>query len=174
MIIKWFKRVIAGIKMLFITETSTIKENNDTTNTISGGIVPQDTLGDGIQQEAKWFTRENNLVAEFYGEPPIVYEADMITIVKEHQYGYIPKPGEIVMREPEELFADDVDLVPNIDRLKPKTNTVDYAEAYNNFESRWAEIKRKVREEDIDGLIKDSDMNVVIKKSESENNNTNS
>jgi hypothetical protein len=157
MVVNWFKRFIAGIRMLFITETSAIKQTNDTnnSNSITGGIIPQDALGDGIQQEAKWFKRKNDLVSEFYGEEPIVYESDMTTIKKENQYGYVPKPGEIVYQEPDELLADDVELVVGIDKVKPITTNAEYLKAGADFEARWAEIKRKVREEeDFDGIIK--------------------
>lgn len=160
MIKKWFKNIVVYFKLLFINnnKVDTI-QSNQSNSIISNTNTNNNILTGGIEQEAKIFQRENDLVKEGeWGYGPIVYEADMITIKKESQYGYNDEEHNYK----EELLVDDVDLLDGVitnKTYKPKisNNTVEYLEGRKiAFDKRWEEIKKQVREDDtIDGIIKE-------------------
>ncbi len=123
-------------------------------------LVEIDKIG-GVEKQEAIFTKKNNLVKEFVGLPPIVYESDGITIKKESQYGYIGDTDNMIKKlEFEDRLLDDVDFVElkdipnnNIDISK----NVDYLTEMQKFEERWNKIKEAVRTEDsgFDGVIKE-------------------
>lgn len=100
---------------------------------------------------------------EFSGEEPVVYSSDMTTIVKQEQYGYV---GSDMVREPEELLADDVDLLPAAYTTRTeKPKSIEFLDAKQQFDARWERIKAAARAEkqedvefdgaEIDGVIKE-------------------
>lgn len=132
------------------------------------GAKAVELMSGGVHKEDKYFKRENNLVEEFSGNAPIVYEADMRTIVKQNQYGYEREQTLAEIEEyKEELLADDVDLVAGIDvTTLSTTNRANYSTSKEDFEARWKDIKRQARQEKpeneidgetdyIDGIIKE-------------------
>lgn len=149
------KRIITYFRLLFMPTVPIDKSNEETTNTILSPIT-QDKLVDGVQKESTWFARANNLIQEFQGEPPIVYEADMVTVKASSQYGYT---GDSTI-EKEELLMNDVELLKKREDFATpdleKSITTNFGTDNDYFKERWEEIKRKLREDDtVDGVIKE-------------------
>lgn len=165
MIKKWLNGLILWIKVTLVIKKQEIIPQKDEIIASTGSDILEtakvvDILSGGIHKEDQFFKRENNLIQEFVGDPPIVYESDMRTIRKQSQYGYV---GDNAINEPEELLKDDIDLLQ--DKLEPgqtlarpvefMLNTTDYGTKADNFEGRWNRIKQLAREEDsdVDGVI---------------------
>lgn len=168
---KWLKDLAIWFKLLFITKQQEIieqkKEIISTGNDILDGTKIMDALNGGIHKEQKKFSRENNLVQEFSGEAPIVYESDMVTIKKQSQYGY---KGDDATIDYDNVIADDIDFLTDKDipdpRIITSTNKIAYFNSKEEFEARWEDIKRQARQDKpeteldgetelIDGIIKE-------------------
>lgn len=179
MIKKWLKNLILWLKVILLLKKEELVSQKDETIASTGSDILEgakviDILSGVIQKESKWFTRENNLVQEFSGDAPIVYEPnlDVATIVKQNQYDYL---RDLTLEEKElksqELLADDIDLILPYDKSvfggRDKIiSTVDYLTDKEKFEDRWKDIKRQARQdipeteldgetETIDGVIQE-------------------
>lgn len=163
------KNLFNKIRIYFITSKNIIEEVKtslegigvDLRNSGDDNLIPK--TANQIeeikkQQEAKWFTRANNLVEEFVGESPIVYSSNLHdnTIRAQDQYGYIG--ADKTVYDKEDYIIDDVRGIKN--GLKPpeyQSNTALFLSEQETFNERFKQMQKEAKIEERKRIKRDDE-----------------